>query len=110
VRPNTNTRLTRRHFLARISWATGAASFGVALWPPRIRATSAPLLDPKDPGARAVRYVEDAKRAKEAAAGSTCASCALYQGTATSRQGPCQLFPGKEVKAAGWCASWAPQM
>jgi hypothetical protein len=25
-------------------------------------------------------------------------------------QGPCQLFPGKQVKAAGWCTGWAPQM
>ena len=27
-----------------------------------------------------------------------------------SAQGPCQLFPGKLVKAAGWCTGWAPQM
>jgi High potential iron-sulfur protein len=27
-----------------------------------------------------------------------------------SAQGPCQLFPGKAVTAAGWCSSWAPQM
>jgi len=27
-----------------------------------------------------------------------------------SAQGPCQLFAGKQVKAAGWCSAWAPQM
>ncbi|TLY90372.1 MAG: High potential iron-sulfur protein, partial [Gammaproteobacteria bacterium] len=25
-------------------------------------------------------------------------------------QGPCQLFPGRQVKAAGWCTAWAPQL
>jgi hypothetical protein len=69
-----------------------------------------PLLDPAAPEARAVKYVEDAAGASGAAPGSTCANCALYQGGDGSKQGPCQIFPGKEVRAAGWCASWAPQM
>jgi len=30
----------------------------------------------------------------------------LYQGTAGSSQGGCELFPGKVVKAARWCMSW----
>src|SRR5439155_1441904 len=28
----------------------------------------------------------------------------------TFAQGPCQLFPGRQVKAAGWCTAWAPQL
>jgi hypothetical protein len=68
------------------------------------------LLNPADAAAKAVQYVEDAKRAKGAASGSTCANCALYLGGAGTAQGPCQIFPGKQVKAAGWCSSWAPQM
>ncbi|HYM44031.1 MAG TPA: high-potential iron-sulfur protein [Steroidobacteraceae bacterium] len=71
---------------------------------------SAPLIDPSSAPARAVKYVEDAHQAQGAAAGSTCANCALYLGAAAAARGPCQLFPGKEVKAAGWCTSWAPQM
>ncbi|MGH8131907.1 MAG: high-potential iron-sulfur protein [Steroidobacteraceae bacterium] len=63
-----------------------------------------------DPQAKVVRYVEDASEAKGATAGSSCANCGLYQGTSGSPQGPCQLFPGKDVKAKGWCTSWAPQM
>lgn len=73
-------------------------------------AAAEPLLDPGSAQARAVKYVEDAAQASGAAAGSRCATCALYQGPYGSTQGPCQLFPGKAVKAAGWCSSWAPQM
>jgi hypothetical protein len=68
------------------------------------------LLNPADAAAKAVHYVEDAKSAKGAASGSTCANCALYLGASGTAQGPCQIFPGKQVKAAGWCSSWAPQM
>ena len=68
------------------------------------------LISPSDPLAKAVKYVEDASQAKEAMPGSTCASCGLYQGKNGLSQGPCQIFPGKLVKAAGWCSSWAPQM
>ena len=73
-------------------------------------AAPAGLLQASAPEAKAVKYVENAKDAKGAAAGNTCANCALYQGANGSAQGPCQLFPGKDVKAAGWCSSWAAQM
>ena len=73
-------------------------------------AASAPLVPVNAPEAKAVKYVEDAKDAPGATPGSNCANCGLYQGPNGSTQGPCQLFPGKEVKAAGWCSSWAPQM
>jgi len=76
----------------------------------RADGAAGPLLDAASPQAKAAKYVEDAKQAKDATAGSNCANCALYQGAAGSQQGPCQLFPGKDVKASGWCSSWAPQM
>lgn len=73
-------------------------------------AADAPLMSPDAKEAKAVKYVEDASKAQGAVAGSTCANCALYQGHAGTVQGLCQIFPGKQVKAAGWCSSWAPQM
>jgi hypothetical protein len=76
----------------------------------RAAAAAAPLLEVTSPQARALKYVENAGAAQGATAGSSCANCALYQGASGSTQGPCQLFPGKDVKAAGWCTSWAPQM
>ena len=46
--------------------------------------------------------------AKDAAykAGAICGNCALYQAKATDKQGPCSIFGGKHVLAAGWCKSW----
>jgi High potential iron-sulfur protein len=73
-------------------------------------ASPAPLLSVDAPEAKAVKYVEDVRKAQGATAGSSCANCGLYQGKNGSTQGPCQLFPGKDVKAAGWCSSWTPQM
>jgi hypothetical protein len=54
-----------------------------------------------------VQYVEDAAQAKNAESGSRCANCALYEGAAGSVQGPCSVFAGKQVKAAGWCTAWS---
>lgn len=73
-------------------------------------AAEAPLLSPDAKGAKAVKYVEDAAKAEGAMPGSTCANCALYQGHSGAPSGPCQIFPGQRVKAAGWCSTWAPQM
>jgi hypothetical protein len=101
--------LSRRRLLQRL--ALGAALAPLAAGAVRSAlAAPAPLLSVSAPEAKAVRYVEDARSAKGASPGSNCASCALYQGAAGGSQGPCQLFPGKDVKAAGWCSSWAPQM
>ena len=73
-------------------------------------AADLPLLDPASPAARKVNYVPDASQAKAAAKGNSCANCGLYQGANGTKQGACQLFPGKDVLAAGWCSSWEPQM
>jgi High potential iron-sulfur protein len=100
--------LTRRNFVRR--WLFGASVTSLVLARLTVsRAAAEPLLSPADPAAKKLQYTEDATKVK-AAAGNKCSSCALYQGTDKSSQGPCQLFPGKQVKAAGWCSSWAPQM
>ena len=69
-----------------------------------------PLLRSDDPAAKARAYVDDASKSSTAPAGKTCKNCALYEGAEGSTQGPCSVFPGKQVKAAGWCSAWAPQM
>ena len=101
--------LPRRRLLRRL--ALGAAVAPLVTGSLRTTlAASAPLLSVDAPEAKAVKYVENAKDAKGATPGNNCANCALYQGPDGSSQGPCQLFSGKEVKAAGWCSSWAAQM
>jgi hypothetical protein len=104
-----NRNLSRRRLLQNLT--VGAPLLPLALYPLNAAvAADAPLLSPDAKEAKAVKYVEDASQAKGAIAGSTCANCALYQGHAGSSMGPCQIFAGKVVKAAGWCSSWAPQM
>jgi anaerobic selenocysteine-containing dehydrogenase len=99
---------SRRQILRRL--ALGAAATPLAAAAVRAWAASQALLSPASQAAHKVNYVEDAKSAKGASAGSSCANCALYQGANGSSQGPCQLFPSNDVKAAGWCSSWAAQM
>jgi hypothetical protein len=64
-----------------------------------------------DPLAANLQYVEDASTsaAPSYKAGSTCANCALIQGTDGDAYRPCAIFPGKTVSAKGWCISWAPK-
>lgn len=69
-------------------------------------AADLPLVTEDDPTAKALKYVSDASKASGAKPGSKCANCSNYQGTAGSAQGGCLLFPGKAVKATGWCSSW----
>jgi hypothetical protein len=99
---------SRRKFVRKLMLGATLAPLAVA----RLTASHAadqPLLSPDDPAAKKVKYVEDASKEKSAK-GNKCSTCALYEGTYNSSQGPCQLFPDKQVKAAGWCSSWAPQM
>jgi hypothetical protein len=101
--------ISRRYLLQRV--AIGLSVAPLAAGPLRgALAANAPLLSVSAPQAKAVHYVEDAKDAKGAQPGNNCGNCGLYQGANGSTQGPCQLFPGKDVKAAGWCTSWAAQM
>jgi len=74
------------------------------------RAKDAALLSPSDPAAQKLKYTEEAAKTKGVPPGNSCANCALYQGSYSSKQGPCQLFPGKQVRASGWCSSWTAQM
>jgi len=74
------------------------------------RAADLPLLSLEDPAAKKVKYTEDAGTVTGGTKGNKCSNCALYEGVYNSTQGPCQIFPGKHVKAAGWCSSWAPQL
>jgi|SRR5271168_4779925 len=71
----------------------------------------APMLSESDPTALALGYKANASsvdRAKfpQYAAGQSCSSCALYQGTAGTSSGPCTIFAGKAVSSTGWCGSY----
>lgn len=64
----------------------------------------AAMLSADDPTAKALGYT-----AKSTVEGQTCANCNLYQG-GSAASGPCPIFPGKDVAAAGWCKSWVAKV
>lgn len=68
-------------------------------------------VDPKDPKAVALSYVEDTKKIDTAkfpkfVAGSKCSNCAVYGGKPTDAVGACPLFAGQNVVASGWCSAY----
>jgi hypothetical protein len=97
--------LSRRRLLKKIALAVSLSPLAAA----QLRAADVPLISESDPEAKAVKYVEDATKSTEAM-GNRCDTCSLYQGPDKSTQGGCQIFKGKQVKAAGWCNAWAAQM
>lgn len=67
-----------------------------------------PLIDPNDSVAKAVKYVEDAKKAPDSK-GNTCDTCGFYTKKETRNGkdvGTCTIFAGKLVYGQAWCASW----
>ena len=99
---------SRRNFLNRLAVASASLPVVVLLGNSRtVFAEEAPHMDPEDPMAKALRYVEDAVRSEgrvdEAA---LCDNCMHYSGEAGAEYGPCALFQGKLVNAKGWCTAW----
>lgn len=71
-------------------------------------------LSENDATAKSLAYVGDASRVDPATnptfkAGQHCANCMQYTGKAGTAEGPCNIFPNKNVKAAGWCKVWVPK-
>jgi len=95
----------RRALLKQAALGLSMAPLGLAATPVALGARP-PLITEQDPAAKAVHYVEDASRAKGAEAGADCSNCSIYGAAGTDR-GTCTLFPGKLVKAAGWCTAWS---
>jgi len=88
--------MNRRSFIKM----SGAAA-GLALIPVCNLAVAADVpLSPEDPQAKALGYV-----VKSTVAGSNCANCAQAKGDVKAMG--CNLFPGKQVEAAGWCKVWS---
>jgi hypothetical protein len=65
-------------------------------------AATLPSLDPNDPTAKALGYVNNSAKPDQ-----KCANCAQYQGQAADPGGGCTIFTGKSVAAGGWCSVWA---
>ena len=89
--------ITRRNFLK-----TGAAlSLAPAALLGHNRAFASGQLDPENAQAVALEYTHASTVADQ-----NCANCRLYTGDASAEWGPCSIFPGQNVAAAGWCKAW----
>ena len=84
---------------------------------PAPTAGALPKVSEDDAVARTLGYKHDAadvdlkkfpKRGTPEAANQYCSNCILYQ-AGDGEWGGCALFGNKQVKATGWCASWAPR-
>ena len=72
---------------------------------------TAEALSETDATAKSLGYVSDARKVNAGAnpnykAGQRCANCMQYSGKAGAAEGPCAIFAGKDVHAAGWCKVW----
>lgn len=70
-----------------------------------------PPLDPKDPMAVTLGFVDNASKVDAAAnpryaPGQTCVNCQQFLGKPSDARGGCVLFSGKSVPAGGWCKVW----
>jgi hypothetical protein len=102
---------SRRALMKRaliIAAAAPVAGLGVGL----SSAADLPPLDPKDPTATALGFVNDGTKVDAAKyptykAGQHCGSCAQFQGKPGDARGGCNIFVGHTVPQGGWCQVWA---
>ena len=97
----------RRIFLLQLAAGTSAVAARDAL-----AQKSAPAkVDPKDPQALALGYVDDTAQADQKkfpqhSNDQKCNGCQMYSGQASDELGPCSIFGGKAVASDGWCSAW----
>lgn len=104
----TDEKISRRRLLQGA--LAGIAAVPAATLISRSAEAAEPLAE-SDPTAKSLGYVTDAKKVDPKTnpnykPGQTCANCLQYTGKDGAAEGPCNIFPGKTVKAAGWCKVW----
>jgi hypothetical protein len=75
-------------------------------------AAALPPLDPNDPTAKALGFVNDATKVDTKTHATfkpdqKCGTCAQYQGKPSDATAGCTIFAGKSVPQGGWCQVWA---
>ena len=96
--------ITRRIFMMQIAAGSSALAASAAM-------AQGPQVDPKDPQAVALGYVDDTTKADvkkypKHTADQKCGSCQLFAGKPGDAAGPCPLFAGKQVSQKGWCSAY----
>jgi High potential iron-sulfur protein len=99
----------RRRFLKLATAGLVAAPFGGMLAMRRARGQQ--KVSPEDEMAQQLGYHEDASAVDVGAwptyeESQNCANCQLFEFAEGEEFGPCQIFGGQLVAAAGWCSAW----
>ena len=92
---------SRRAFLRESAGVSVAVAFGTLAVSSAQAGGHMPKLSVDDPAAKPLGYVLESAKPDQ-----LCSNCQLYTGEAGKDYGPCQIFPGKEVAAKGWCTAW----
>jgi hypothetical protein len=101
-----------RRSIVKSGFIAGALLPAFSLISGNAAAAALPPLDPNDPTAKALGFVNDATKIDSKTqptfkAGQKCSTCAQFQGKATDATAACTIFAGKSVPAGGWCQVWA---
>lgn len=98
------TNKTRRQFVTFMGASTVAIPVTALVGSRLAYAEDLPMVDEASDVAKNWEYVAVSTNEEQ-----NCLGCALYQGEADAEGGPCPLFQGTHVHAAGWCKAFAPK-
>jgi len=101
-----------RRSIVKSGLIAGALLPAVGLISRNAGAATLPPLDPNDPTAKALAFVNDATKVDTKThptfkPSQKCGTCAQYQGKAGDATAACTIFAGKSVPEGGWCQVWA---
>ncbi|TFW01942.1 iron permease [Oxalobacteraceae bacterium OM1] len=89
-----------------VAGIAGATGVPLTLW------AAVKKIDPKDPQAVSLGYVDDTTKADEKKypkhdKSQMCSNCQFYQtAQEENKVAPCQVLSNKGVSAQGWCSAW----
>ena len=100
-----------RRSIVKSGFVAGALLPVVGLVPRNAAAAALPPLDPNDPTAKALGFINDATKVDSKTrptfkTGQKCSTCAQFQGKAGDATAACTIFAGKSVPEGGWCQVW----
>ncbi len=103
--------ISRRDLLGRALVAAAAVAAVPGLDARAAEPAGYTHLEPTDPSAKALGYVNDAKtvdaaKFKTYKAGQQCGNCLQLQGAPPDAWRPCILYPKKLVNVNGWCSGY----
>jgi High potential iron-sulfur protein len=101
-----------RRSIVKSGFIAGALLPVVGLVSRNAAAAALPPLDPNDPTAKALGFVNDASKVDIKThptfkPSQKCSTCAQFQGKAGDATAACTIFAGKSVPEGGWCQVWA---